>query len=498
MHYRLGTPFPYRPLNDRARRQRLQQATPSLLWPGWALRLCPPSFYQPSARTALAVAVLMVSTTLDVDEAAGLLGHAVTPSNVGFLLWRLKASPCWEDIRTALIDLSDHLDRDGAPIDYNRRRRLDYTDLLPEPEWKTLCRSVKVQSREVSTARRYLREHISGVPVAATVDHRARNIDGRLAEFPRRLTPELSEGLHSCAVNFLAAHGIYDEPVTWEPATTLADTLDLPGCTIRAVDIARLHHFVRVEQLRIPTIARRLGVGTGLVRFALERYPAPPRVRPPRTPRVGALRPGRVYQRAADALPADRLRELYVDQRKSLRSIGAIVGVSGKTVGKLARDYGLAVRRPGEKFHRSVDPGWLHTEYIIKQRSMANISHELHMSPAALTAIASQHGIPLRTVARHTRADLIADHNIPAILIPALIGHGGWERLQRFVVIAQHHRYADAGHALGTGVPAVASTVNRLEHDFGHDLVLRSPIRLTNFGVNVLAATTELAHRGGP
>ncbi|QEN12935.1 TniQ family protein [Mycolicibacterium sp. ELW1] len=138
LHYRLGTPFPQRPRNDGARRHRLLRCTPSMLWPSWALRLCPRSFYQPSARTALSVAVLLVSTSLDVDEAAAILGNGVTPYNVVFLLWRLKTSGRWEDIRTALIRLSDHLDRDGAPIDYDRRRRLNYTGLLPEAQWKTL------------------------------------------------------------------------------------------------------------------------------------------------------------------------------------------------------------------------------------------------------------------------------------------------------------------------------------------------------------------------
>jgi hypothetical protein len=498
LHYRLGTPFPQRPLNDDARRYRLQRCTPSLLWPSWALRLCPSSLYQPSARTALAVALLLVSTSLDVDEAAAFLGNAVTPSNVVFVLWRLKASGCWEDIRTALIRLSDRLDCDGAPIDYDRRRRLDYTGLLPKAQWKTLCRSIRMQPQGLSTARRYLRKQVSGVPEAVADDYRAHTIGVRLSEFPRRLTPALSQGLHTCAVDFLAAQGIHDEPVAWEPTTDLAETLDLPGWRIGDIDVTELHRLVRTQRLRLPTIARRLDVTTGLVRYALERCPAPPRVPRPRTPRVGAPRPGRAYQRAVEALPADRLRELYLDERKSLRSIGAVAGVSESTVRKLARDYGITVRKPGEKLGYSVDPGWLYTEYITKHRSMNDISHELHMDPVALAALADQQGIPVRTVGRHTRAELVADHTIPAILVPALIGHGGWERLQRFAVIAQHHRFADAAHALGTTVPTVAGTVQRLERDFRHDLVLRSPVRVTRYGRRVLDAVTELAHRGGP
>ncbi|WP_165758123.1 TniQ family protein [Mycolicibacter kumamotonensis] len=497
LHYRLGTPFPQRPVNDRDRRRRLPRCIPTLLWPTWALTLCPPSFYQPSARTALAVAVLLVSTTLDVDDAAARLGNAVTPSNVAFLLWRLKASPFWEDIRSAFIRLSDHLDRDGAPIDYDRRRRLDYTGLLPEAQWKTLCRSIRISPRGHCTARRYLREHLSGVPVAAADDHRARHITGSLAEFPRRLTPELAEALHTCAVDFLAAQGITDEPVAWEPAIDVLGTLTLPGCGIDDVDITRLHRLLRRDRLSTRAAARRLDLSAGLVRYALERHPAPPRLPRPRTPRVGAPRPGRAYQRAVDALPADRLRELYLGDRKSLRSIGVIAGVGPQTVRRLMRDYGIPVRTPGGRARPVVDPDWLHTEYVTKQRSMADISRQLGMKSEALAAAARHHGIPVRTVTRRTRTDLTADPAVPGILVPALIGHGGWERLQRFVVIAQHDRFLDAGHVLGTGVPAVAATVQRLERDFGHALVLRSPVRVTRFGERVVAAVTELAHRGG-
>jgi hypothetical protein len=499
LHCRLGTQFPQWPLNDRDRRDRLQRSTPSMLWPAWTLRICPPSFYQLSARCVLAAAVQMVFTTIDADEAAAMLGNAVAPSNVAFLLWRLKASPYWDDIRAALIRVADHLDRNGAPIDYERRRHLDYTNLLPDAEWISLCRSVGKQPQGLSTARRHLRQRISGVPNVATANERLDgNTSHALSEFPRRLTPQLADGLDAYAVEFLALQGITDEPVVWEPTIDLIGPLQLPGCAIDDVDLTELHRLIRVEQLSTPAVARRLQASTHLIRLALDEYPAPMKPPAPREPRIGPQRPGRVYQHAVNALPPQRLRELHLDERMSLRRIADLAEVSRGTVSKLARDYGIAVRRSGGQPRQSVDPAWLRTEHVIKHRSFAELGRELKMSSETLAALAKEHGIPVRTVARHSRAELIANDNVPAILVPALEGHGGWERLQRFAVIAHHPTLTAGGKELGVTVSSVEALKNRLEKDFGQQLMHVQPVRLTAFGERVFVAVTKLDDFGGP
>ncbi len=71
--------------------------------------------------------------------------------------------------------------------------------------------------------------------------------------------------------------------------------------------------------------------------------------------------------------------------------------------------------------------------------------------------------MPVRTVARHTDAELRDNPKIPAILIPALVGHGGWERLQRFAVITQFTTLTDAGKHLGRGVAVTGHHIARLE-----------------------------------
>lgn len=427
LHCRLGTPFPQRPLNDSRRRARLRRSTPTFLWSTWALRLCPPSFYQSSVRSVLSAAVLMVSTTLDAEEAAVMLGNAVTASNVNFVLWRLKASPGWDDIRGALICLADHLYDNGAPIDYERRRRLDYTELLPHAAWAALCRRVGRPTPGIRTVRRYLRQHISGV---CTGSVGAVPLEGdaayALAEFPCRLTPELADGLDECAADFLASQGITDEPVSWEPAIELIRTLNVPGQSVDDLDIELVHRLVRTRRSSTRVVARELHTTAHLIRHALMQNPAPASVRPPRQPRIGAQRPGRVYRRAANAIPREQLRELYIDDQQSLASIGVSIGVSNSTVKRLARDYGMPLRKPGGRSRRAIDPAWLYAEYVTKHRSMRELSHELSVSQARLVALAKQHAMPVRTVARHTRSELRANANVPSILVPALAGHGGW------------------------------------------------------------------------
>ena len=83
------------------------------------------------------------------------------------MLWQLTKTGHWQQIRSALIRLADHLDAHPPPIDYQRRRHLDYTGLLPETAWSRICRRSGTRPEGASTARRYLRERLSGLPAFA-------------------------------------------------------------------------------------------------------------------------------------------------------------------------------------------------------------------------------------------------------------------------------------------------------------------------------------------
>ena len=492
---RLGSSFPRLHATDAQRQQQLVRALPTALWPGWALRLSPPALAHSSSRVALAAAVLLVGSDLDIAEAAAQLGGDLARLNAIYLLWRLKESPHWPAIRDALAAVSDYLSDESAPIDYARRRDLDYRGLLAQDEWDRICGSLGHQRCSAAHPRSYLQHQIRGTTKPRTGPEGA---DTELREFPGRLTPQFSRALHRHATKFLATKGIQDEPVVWEPPTSIAAGLLLPGVELGDIEIAELHRLIRVDRRTIAATSQQLGVSADLIRYALEQHPAPALPRPPRTPRIGARRPGRVYQQAAEALPRERLVALYSHQQRSLADIADMTGFSKPTVSRLMHDCAIPLRPSGPRPTKPVDPDWLYTEYIVNQRSCADLGRELHIRCGAVAAQAAMLGMPVRTVARHTDAELRDNPKIPAILIPALVGHGGWERLQRFAVITQFPTLTDAGKHLGRGVAVTGHHISRLEKDFRARLLIQKPLRCTDFGKDVLAAVHRLVELGGP
>lgn len=491
---RLGGGFPRLYITNAQRQQRLLHALPTALWPGWSVRLTPPALMHSSSRVVLAAAALLVTSDLDVGDAADLLGGAVTRLNAVYLLWRFKESPCWPSIRDALTLLSDYVNDQGAPIDYQRRRRLDYSELLPQDEWNSTCRQLGRQTHPASHTRAYLQHRIAGT----SQPFNDPAVDEVLGEFPRRLTPDLSRALHDYAVSFLAAQGVRDEPVVWEPPLSLVSGLALPGAEVADVDIDELHRMIRVDRRTIAATSQQLGVSADLIRVALEHDPAPERTPSPRTPRIGPSRPGKEYRRAVEALPRERLTKLYSGEQRSLADIAVLTGFSKPTISRLVRDYAIPRRRPGGRSATPIDPGWLRTEYIVNERSCADIARELHTRFETVAAAISNLGITVRTVTRHTEAELLAHPNVPTLLIPALVGHGGWERLQRYAVIAQFSTLTAAAEHLGRGVAVTGAHIARLEKDFGARLLDQRPLRCTEFGEDVLAAVHRLAEHGGP
>ena len=492
---RLGSARPRLHATDAQRQQQLVRALPTALWPGWALRLSPPALAHSSSRAVLAAAVLLVGSDLDIAEAATHLGGDLGRLNAIYLLWRLKESPHWPAIRDALAAVSDYLSDESAPIDYARRRDLDYRGLLAQDQWDRICASLGHQRCSAAHPRSYLQHQIRGTTKPRAGPDGA---DTELREFPGRLTPQLSRALHRHATKFLANQGVQDEPVVWEPPTSIVAGLTLPGVELGDIDIAELHRLIRVDRRTIAATSQQLEVSADLIRYALQQHPAPALPRPPRTPRIGARRPGRVYQQAAEALPRERLVALYSQEQRSLADIAALTGFSKPTLSQLMHDYAIPLRPSGPRPTKPVDPDWLYTEYIVRQRSCADLARELHIRCGAVAAQAATLGMPVRTVTRHTDAELRDNPKIPAILIPALAGHGGWERLQRFAVIAQFSTLTDAGKHLGRGVAVTGHHISRLEKDFRARLLIQKPLRCTDFGEDVLAAVHRLAELGGP
>jgi hypothetical protein len=114
-------------VNRRARK------VPAFLWPSWTVRLSPPDgAYNRTMAPVLSSAVLLVGNRMELDEAAASLGSVTDGRTISRLLQLLAEDPHWEATAAAVARLAAYLDDNDVPIDYQRRRRLDYS-LLSSP-----------------------------------------------------------------------------------------------------------------------------------------------------------------------------------------------------------------------------------------------------------------------------------------------------------------------------------------------------------------------------
>lgn len=170
-------------------------------------------------RAALSVATLLPGSLNEhIDALERLLGRSGT--------YRARSSyfPLFDELTnatfTSIINLADHLDADGAPIDYNRRRHLNWDDLLPPKQWRQLVHGPLdgVHIRQYAAARLYLWQVITEslsqeAPAQLLLSESKRAV--RVFEFSLAL--EDRQVLKGVAQDFLRQQGIEGEPLTWSP-----------------------------------------------------------------------------------------------------------------------------------------------------------------------------------------------------------------------------------------------------------------------------------------
>jgi hypothetical protein len=88
----------------------------------------------------LSAALQIVGSKLTLAEATHLIGSPLKAGAVSRILQLLERHEHWLAIREALMKMADHLGEHGAPINYRRRRHIDYTTLLPNYVWAQMCR----------------------------------------------------------------------------------------------------------------------------------------------------------------------------------------------------------------------------------------------------------------------------------------------------------------------------------------------------------------------
>lgn len=504
LRYRVGSAIPTQPTQKTTPTIVPAHRVPAMLWPAWSLALSIPNCHQRQLRPVLSIALLLVNSRRNVAEIAAQLDSPANCSAVSRVMRYLGTHDRWPGIRAGLVRMADHLVDHGVPIDYERRRRLDYSTLLPDQTWARICRTTATPGPTPTRAnivRCFLFARLSGHPAdraPTAVDDNAFRTN--VADFPRYLTPELSQSLDHYSLEFLAAQGVNGEPVAWCPPASVLDGLRLPKCHPDDIDIANLHVAHRVEGKRLGAVSEAIETSLDTVRYLLELHPAP---RPEQRPGATRVR-GLCYYQATTELPRGRFVDLYQQQGMSLSDIAATIGVGRSTVTRLAHDYEIKLREPVHRARTTIERDWLYDQYVNKRRALPDIAEETGMSTANMARWAKTHAIPLRarggashstTLAAERAADLAPD-----LIGPALAGIGGRERLERFAAATRYSTLTVAADKLGVHQFTLVNQINRIERELDTKLLIRAerghPMKLTDDGARVLATVRACQRKG--
>ncbi|BBZ50286.1 hypothetical protein MHEI_20030 [Mycobacterium heidelbergense] len=448
----------------------------------------------------LSAVILLVRRRITLTECVDLLDSPLTKGAVSRILQLLQRQQQWHEIREALTKMATYLEEHGAPIDYGRRRYLDYTDLLPNSVWAQMCRDTgspgagRVRAR---AARCFLYERLSGMHAdAAPFADSTTHFRKATANFAGGMTKDLAGALYEYAQDFLDGQNVHGEPATWQPQENLLQNMRLPGFDPTRGSTGALGH-IAAGNMRIGEIANELRVSVDAARYLAEMNPADPpgwaSGSAPRPPRLGA------YRAAKMALPPERMRDLYNNRRMSLADIAAEVGVSRSVVARLAREYGLQVATPGPKVKHIFDRDWLFERYVNRKRSLTEIAAEAGVSLSTVARWAKTFGIPLRNrgggshIAVRTARALSSE--APELLRPALVAPGGWTRLQCFAATANYPTLTIAAQHLGVRQSVLTLKIRRIESELEMQLLKRAerghPMTITAAGLQVIDAIAE-------
>jgi hypothetical protein len=461
-------------------------ALPSLMWPGWALRLMPPGDfdflrYRAALAMMLAVAVTGAQDYCTAQELLGL--EAFDSSRLATFTARLRQDGFLEPVTAALCRLARQLDEHGAPVDYARRRRLRSLSQarLDVTAWRRqrrlLARRASLPAAPVQEqfARLRLIELLTGthprcLPDPLRLPGRSQNYD----EFVFTMPEQMAFCLHHQARSLLSKASI-SEPVTWEPPFDWATSIPWPGPDPDAIRPEDLHPLIRAS-LPVRAIAARLGTTADHVRLAAARYPASqllsgtPALLPPEPDPPGT----------------DQLHEL-TSQGYGPRKIARVTGCSERTIKQLLTSAGL--RRPAPPDGREdIDPHWLREQYQDRQRSLKDIAAETGVPVEALAAAARKAGIRVRhgiTGRAHPLATLGGPGEFPPDVWNVFTHPGAEQRIRRLLTLPGQPSLNHAARQLCIRNASLTSQVRQLETVVGTALLRTGPdgrLTLTAYG----------------
>lgn len=418
---------------------------PALLWRDWTQQLAPNRMDQEVAASALAATVVLAGSDLTHGAALKLLDPRLSERRVTHLMMTLGDSRAEEQTLSAVARLARHLDRTAPPIDYGRRRSLDYTGLLTEPEWVAICRDIRVlpgAGRRWRVARLSLFTLLTGsradaapTQLLATTSSERAAARKFIDTAPRRVRTRIEQ----VGQEFLSARDI-DEPLAWSPPL---DLLTTPS-------------------------------------------PAPGGHTGPHEDEWPDAKPA--LERLHVAAPGESLVSAYTSGR-SAESLASEYGVGKQTVLRALQVTDTPRRPVGRAARIDVDDGWLRRRYLVEKATIIEIAAELGCSNQSVSRYLKRAGIPARPRGSGSRAEYLRSHPLASeskLLQKALIGQDSLERARRFLVVVAHPNLGAAAQELEVAASVLGHQLQLMELAVGGALVIRAqngqPQALTPLG----------------
>lgn len=198
-----------------------------MFWDQWTDALVPRRLDREVAGGALAAAVVFAGTHLTHAAALELLDLGERTRRITHVMRDLDQSK--PAVVHALGSLAVYLDEHPPPIDYARRRSLDYTALLPRSTWLEICGTLNVgpgSDLRWSLARASLYRRLSGNRIDRPPFETPATITApALARFRQSAPPDVLLTIEHHATRFLADRGIA-EPIVWRPPLAIGGLPD--------------------------------------------------------------------------------------------------------------------------------------------------------------------------------------------------------------------------------------------------------------------------------
>lgn len=397
---------------------------PAQLWDEWTAVLAPGRMDREIAASALAAAVVFAGTRLTHAAALALLDSDAPVRQVTNVMREFGRGHHEHLALGVILRLVAYLDSHGSSIDYARRRALDCSALLPDTQWRDLCRRHNVHpgaGRRHRHARAHLFRLITGNPLRAMPgdwDTDDVTFDS-VTQLAGRMPEELRADLARIGDEFLAAHGIY-EPLAWTPPlaqfdidTDINDSAEEPWAPARPC-IARIDASVGADGI------------------------------------AGQYRAG-----------------------SSMYELAELAGVSRQTVSRLLADRSTPTRRGRPPMH-VIDEVWLRHQYLVQRLTIGQIAALVGCTTQTISRRLRDAGVPIRPAGSASEAATLHPHPLAGaspLLRRTIIGRHPIERARRFLIAARHDSIRAAAAEVGTTQSTLSKQLARLSRDAGGPLL---------------------------